>query len=253
VPEVTESFLDGAQYTRASIEAYEAVFGPDFLSPGGRDTATALIRRLALEPGRRVLDVGCGLGGSAFLMAREFGLRVDGIDLSRNMIAMAKERLAANGLAESVSLEHGDCLSLGRPGRYDAIYSRDVFLHIHDKTRLFEVLAACLRPGATLLFTDYCCCPRPWSKAFAAYVEERSYCLQTVDEYAALLEAAGFTGISAEDRTAEFVDILHRELAAMPERGLEPALLDELRASWQQKIDRATRGEQRWGLLAARR
>ena len=80
-------------------------------------------------------------------MARDFGLRVDGIDLSKNMLALARQKLEAHGLGDSVSLQWGDCLELDCEDRYDAIYSRDVFLHISDKAGLFRVLYAALRPG----------------------------------------------------------------------------------------------------------
>jgi phosphoethanolamine N-methyltransferase len=48
---------------------------------------------LNLKPGQKVLDVGCGIGGSAFYMARDFDVKVVGIDLSSNMISLAKEYL----------------------------------------------------------------------------------------------------------------------------------------------------------------
>lgn len=50
--------------------------------------------KLELEPGQRVLDVGCGTGGSAFFMARQYGVYVHGIDLSTNMISIAQDRLS---------------------------------------------------------------------------------------------------------------------------------------------------------------
>ncbi len=97
---VTQEFLDTGQYQRDGIEAYEAVFGRDFVSPGGKPMALSLISRLELGQGARVLDVGCGLGGSAFLMADKFGFKVDGIDLPTNMIAMAKEKLTHYNLED---------------------------------------------------------------------------------------------------------------------------------------------------------
>ncbi|MCP4979765.1 MAG: methyltransferase domain-containing protein, partial [Gammaproteobacteria bacterium] len=105
--QVTQDFLDSAQYLETSILQYESVYGQDFVSPGGREMALEMIARMALGPGAHVLDVGCGLGGSAFVMAREFGLKVDGIDLSRNMLALANRKLQTNGLAASVDLRWG--------------------------------------------------------------------------------------------------------------------------------------------------
>ena len=170
--EITQEFLDSTQYSTSSILQYEAVYGEDFVSPGGYELVVEHIGHLDLAPGSRVLDVGCGLGGSAFVMARQFCLYVDGIDLSKNMLVMANAKLSAYGLSDRVNLELGDCLELQRPEYYYAVYSRDVFLHIDDKTRLFSVLRAALLSGWKLFFTDYCCGEKPLGKEFSAYVED---------------------------------------------------------------------------------
>lgn len=251
--QVTQEFLDSSQYLEQSILQYELVYGEDFVSPGGAPLARELIAGMRLEPGARVLDVGCGLGGSAFLMAREFGLLVEGVDLSRNMLALAGRKLAAHGLSQSVDLQWGDCLELDRPGRYDAVYSRDVFLHIHDKSRLFAVLFESLRPGGKLLFTDYCCGAPPWADDFAAYVENRAYCLHTIDEYSGLIAQAGFERVSGEDITARFCAILEADLARIEVLELPADERDKLRSSWQQKLARSRAGDHRWGLFSARR
>ena len=249
--EVTQEFLDSEQYRTESILQYERVYGEDFVSPGGIDMARELISRLALAPSSRVLDVGCGLGGSAFVMAREFGLEVDGIDLSKNMLEIAKQKLAAHGLEGQVRLEWGDCLELDRENVYHAVYSRDVFLHIHDKTRLFGVLHAALRPGGRLLFSDYCCGPQPWGYEFADYVDGRGYDLHTPEAYAELIAAAGFRQAAGEDATARFVDLLRAELAQIEKLDIDPGARVKLAASWRQKLGRALGGDQRWGLFTA--
>lgn len=251
--QVTQDFLDSAQYRTESILLYENVYGEDFVSPGGRDMARELIGRMHLPPGSRVLDVGCGLGGSAFVMAREFEFRVDGIDLSKNMLEIARRKLEAHGLAERVDLEWGDCLELDRDDRYDAIYSRDVFLHIHDKKRLFTVLYGALCTGGQLLFTDYCCGPEPWADEFSDYVSDRGYDLHTPREYRDLLEAAGFSQVTGENISERFIEILEADLGRIDALELEASVRDKLVQSWQQKLERSRGGDHRWGLFTARK
>ncbi len=243
--------LDASQYATASILSYESVYGEDFVSPGGRDMARELIGQLALPPGSRVLDAGCGLGGSAFLMAREFGFLVDGIDLSRNMLTLAKTKLAAHGLRERVTLTRRDCLELDRVERYDAIYSRDVFLHIADKRRLFATLHAALRRGGKLLFTDYCCGEPPWRADFAEYVRRRGYVLHTLPAYAKLISAAGFEAVTYRDLTDRFIEILNADLETIASLRLDEAQREKLARSWRGKLERARSGDHRWGLFTA--
>jgi len=249
--QVTQDFLDSSQYLESSILQYERVYGEDFVSPGGREMAREMIGRMALAPDARVLDVGCGLGGSAFVMASEFGLQVDGIDLSRNMLVLANQKLSANGLSRSVNLQWGDCLELDRSDTYDAVYSRDVFLHIHDKDRLFEVLNASLRKGGKLLFTDYCCGPKPWDTEFNDYVEDRGYCLHTIQEYCELISGAGFTQVSGEDITTRFNEILQLDLECIDRLDLDETTRAKITLSWQQKLKRSLEGDHRWGVFSA--
>ena len=249
--EISQEFLDTAQYLTASILQYEAVYGEDFVSPGGYQIATELIRQLDLTADSRVLDVGCGLGGSAFVMAREFDLIVDGIDLSKNMLAIANDKLLAYGLSDRINFEWGDCLELNRAGYYDAVYSRDVFLHIENKAQLFSVLKASLRTGGQLLFTDYCCGQKPWSEAFSAYVEDRGYCLHTLPEYAELISKAGFKQVKYQDLTDRFINILQSDLKKIAGLAVSESDRNLLEQSWCQKLARSKAGNQRWGLLTA--
>lgn len=64
-----KEFFDHQQYSLKSILRYEKVFGDGFVSTGGSETTGEFIKSLELKPNMRVLDVGCGLGGAAFLMS----------------------------------------------------------------------------------------------------------------------------------------------------------------------------------------
>ena len=204
--------LDSNQYAAAEIRKYEAIYGRHFVSPGGEACARDCVTRLNLAPGDRVLDVGSGLGGSAFLMATDHGVRVHGIDLSANMVALANQKCREEGLEDLVSFEQADCLDLTVSRAYEAVYSRDVILHIEDKARLFQILREALVPRGRLLFTDYCRGECESSAEFDAYVAERGYCLFTVAEYRDCLRQAGLGAVHGEDWTARFIDIHRQEL-----------------------------------------
>jgi phosphoethanolamine N-methyltransferase len=250
---ITQETLDSSQYQIDTILGYELIYGQDFVSPGGYDLTVELLSRFELEACARVLDVGCGLGGSAFVMAREFGLQVDGIDLSKNMLSIAHQKLATNGLSNKVNLFWGDCLDLSTETTYDAIYSRDVFLHIHDKSRLFNVLYNLLNSGGQLLFSDYCAGEKPWSNAFSDYVDARNYDLHTVDDYANLVSAAGFEQVASEDATPRFAEILEFEAQRIQHLDITSEQRDKLEQSWHQKQLRAQASEQCWGIFSARK
>jgi phosphoethanolamine N-methyltransferase len=245
--------LDTGQYTPDEIRKYEAIYGRNFISPGGEATTREILGLVAFTPGMRVLDVGCGLGGAAFLMAQIYGAYVHGLDLSLNMLKIANKRCQEADLTHAVTFEHADILGYDRPEAYDLAHSRDVFLHIHDKVRLFMNIRRCLRPGGRVLFTDYLCRAGPKSAAFEAYIRSRHYDLCPLDEYRLLLEQAGFEVLLAQDRTAEFIAILERELEQLAASRLGAREQAALAQSWQDKIQRARDGEQRWGVFLGRK
>ena len=99
------------------------------------------VKELNLKPGMRVLDIGCGIGGSAFYMARNFGAEVLGIDLSNNMLDIANERKMEmeENVRNSVSFRYLDATTAVFPANsFDVVYSRDAIMHILDKEPLYE-------------------------------------------------------------------------------------------------------------------
>lgn len=108
--------------------------------------------------GKRVLDVGCGDGGNAMLMAR-FGARVTGIDISSRSIALCKRRAELDGIAESTRficspLETADLLE----GSFDIIWGDGVLHHlIPELDGVMRKLVSCARPGALFVFSEPVC------------------------------------------------------------------------------------------------
>jgi len=245
--------LDQGQYTPEEIRKYEMIYGRNFISPGGESTAREILSLVTLTPNMDVLDVGCGLGGAAFLLAQIFGARVHGIDLSRNMLELAQTRCQESQLTPTVTFEHADILHYQPLSHFDLVHSRDVFLHIHDKVGLLDAIWRCLRPGGLLLFSDYLCRAGAKSADFETYIRGRGYDLRTLEEYGALLEQVGFELLLAQDRTADFIEILERELGQLEGSWLAASERAALAQSWRDKLRRARAGEQRWGVCMARK
>ena len=87
-----------------------------------------LAAKLLLEPGQRVLDIGCGWGGLALYLARECGAMVTGLTLSVEQLKVAERRAADAGLADRVRFEL--CDYRAHVGRYDRIVSVGMFEHV---------------------------------------------------------------------------------------------------------------------------
>jgi cyclopropane-fatty-acyl-phospholipid synthase len=108
--------------------------------------------KLGLEPGMRVLDVGCGWGSFALHAAREHGARVVGITLSEPQAAEARERAAEAGVADRVEIRVQDYRELGAE-RFERIASIGMVEHVGavNIDEYMRRLAAALEPGGVLL------------------------------------------------------------------------------------------------------
>ncbi len=87
-----------------------------------------IARKLMLEPGSRVLDIGCGWGGLALDLASSSDAHVTGISLSEEQLARARTRAAESGMDEQVTFEFCDYRDVG--GKFDRIVSVGMFEHV---------------------------------------------------------------------------------------------------------------------------
>ena len=109
-------------------------------------------RKLALRPGMRLLDVGCGWGSLALHAAERYGVQVVGITLSAEQATLARKRVAEAGLTERIDIRVQDYRAV-EDGPFDAISSVGMAEHV-GRAKLpgyATALAALLRPGGRLL------------------------------------------------------------------------------------------------------
>lgn len=109
-------------------------------------------RKLGLEPGMRLLDVGCGWGGMAVHAAARHGVRAVGVTLSQAQAELAEKAVAEAGLADRVQILYQDYRDVS-DGPYDAISSIGMFEHVGlSQLRVyFGGIRRLLRPGGRLL------------------------------------------------------------------------------------------------------
>jgi len=154
-----------AHHYDVSNDFYRIVLGPSMTyscavwdNPDvGLESAQAakhelVCRKLGLEPGMRLLDVGCGWGSMAIHAAQHHGVHAVGVTLSRRQAELASKRVAEAGLSDRIEIRLQDYRDVD-DGPYDAISSIGMFEHVGLKMLrvYFDRLFSLLRPGGRLL------------------------------------------------------------------------------------------------------
>lgn len=108
-----------------------------------------ICRKLRLQPGQRMLDVGCGWGGLACWAAENYGVHVHGVTLSQAQLDHARARVRLLKLEDRVTLELKDYRAVDEPGGYDAIAQVEMFEHagFANHERHFNQMHRLLKPG----------------------------------------------------------------------------------------------------------
>jgi cyclopropane-fatty-acyl-phospholipid synthase len=166
--------------------------------------------KLCLDrPGLSVLDVGCGWGGMALTLARDYGATVTGITLSTEQMGAAKARAEAEGLADRVSFQLLDYRAVDR--RFDRIVSVGMFEHVgvfHYRA-FFDTVSRCLKPdGVALLHTigqwDGPGINNPW---ISKYIFPGAYC-PALSEVMPAIERSGLLTTDIEVLRLHYAETL---------------------------------------------
>jgi len=164
-----------------------------------------LAERAAIPDGARVLDIGCGIGGSAIWLAEKFRCDVTGMTISPVQARMASKRSAERRLDERVRFEIRDA-NRWLPGaeRFDVVWIMESSEHFPDKPDFFQRCARALKPGGTLAVCAWLRREgpmrdddRPLIAAIAKAMMSAS--LDTLCDYRQWMRDAGLTVTAAED------------------------------------------------------
>jgi MPBQ/MSBQ methyltransferase len=121
----------------------------------GREATVELAGRASLKPGLRVLDVGCGLGGSVRYLASEHQCQVVGIDLTKEYVDVANALADLVGLKHMVEFRQGSALDMPfDDSSFDVVWTEHVQMNIANKRAFYAEIARVLAPRGRLLFHD---------------------------------------------------------------------------------------------------
>jgi SAM-dependent methyltransferase len=239
-----DRFASFTMHKRLGIEAGEHTGErPDGCPTAGLEYVNDRVLAVAdLESGPRVLDAGCGFGGTIFHWQPRIGGRYEGVTLSRVQLAVAEREARRRGIAHicRFRLQSYD-EPLGHD--FDAVVAIESLIHSPDLDHTLSNLASTLRPGGVLLMLDdMATCDLDRQRPVEADLLRRHWgCARywTYDDYRGALDRAGLSLIREEDLSAlmrprreEILDhlertysFLHRGIPLAPVRTVVSAYL----------------------------
>jgi phosphoethanolamine N-methyltransferase len=207
------------EYTDNLIGFLEVVWGEGYLSPGGDEEVARVVEGLDLA-GKTLLDIGCGTGGIALLLAERHGAgHVVGVDIEAGVLAKATARAGLRGLASRVEFRRVAPGPLPfADGSFDVVFSKDAMIHIPDKEALFADVFRLLRPGGWFAAGDWLIGhdgePSAAMQHYLA-MEGLSFGMASPARYRRALEGAGFGEVRLVDRNPWYREAAARELAGL--------------------------------------
>lgn len=179
--------------------------------------ANALRPALPADADRaKVLDLGCGVGGTATWVAQALDVHVTGVTLSPAQVQLAQQRAEALGLASRVNFALGSFSAMPELPASHGAYAIESFVHADDAAGFFAMAARQLLPGARLVLCDDFLNPPHTAEANACVARfSRGWHLNTLlseEDACALAQSAGFRLVEVQDLSAHL-------------RGFHPLLL----------------------------
>ncbi len=200
---------------RASMQ-YTCAYFPEpgmSLEAAQRAKMDHVCRKLRLRPGQRVFEAGCGWGGFALHMAREYGVEVRAWNISREQVGFATERARAAGLGSRVTYIEDDYRNIR--GECDVFVSVGMLEHVGPENyRAFgEVINRCLAPRGFGLIHSI---GRNRPEVMNGWIERRIFPgaqPPSLSEMMAIFEPCGFSVLDVENLRLHYAETLRHWMA----------------------------------------
>ena len=206
-----------AEYDEHTVALLELIWGEGYMAPGGPGNVAKLLEGTA-PAGKRILDIGCGIGGPALEMVRTHGAQVVGIDLEAPLVARARRAARESGLHEHCAFR------VVTPGplpfadaSFDIVASAGAVTQTADKPALVREIRRVLRPGGQFRCYEWTGTGGELSDDMRYWLELEglTYEFSTLAGLGELLRDAGFDTVESIDASDWYRGEARRELALL--------------------------------------
>jgi cyclopropane fatty-acyl-phospholipid synthase-like methyltransferase len=203
---------DDSAWSPARLAAAELILGADCRSPFPTWHVLDMVKPLALDSSKTLLDLSAGMGEAARAITEKFGVWVTALDPSRVLAKEGMKRSTEADLAKKAPVQSYNTEALELPERaFDCVLAREVFYTVREKNRLYEVIFNTMKSAGEMVFTDYVLRePGLDTPDLRAWMESEPVTphLWTKDQHIHALRRLIFEVRTAEDVTAPYRDMI---------------------------------------------
>lgn len=250
------------EYHENMITMLELIWGDGYMAPGGPGNVARMLQGLETRD-KRILDIGCGIGGPALEMARSFGAKVVGIDLEAPLIERARSAARRMGLEKQCDFQTVEAGPLPfADASFDIVVTSGAITQTKDKAGVFRECFRVLHPGGNLSCYDWMKSDAPYSDDMLHWfkVEGLTYALETLADYESHFKACGFIDVAVEDASSWYREEARREYGLIKGE-LYPRMIellghkdaDHFVENWRALVVVCDQGEMRQGYCRGRR
>jgi cyclopropane fatty-acyl-phospholipid synthase-like methyltransferase len=213
-PERIYNELDSAGYKKGMPLKVEDVSAFDQYHYFGTDSIDDAVKILKIDSGKKIIDIGSGIGGPARYLAAKTGCHVTAVELQPDLNSIACSLTESCSLSGYVSHLCADILDFPeKGGNFDALVSWLSFLHIPDRSALLKKCFKILKPDGKIFIEDFCK-RGEFSQEEAVILCNDVQCpyLPTPEEYKKQLMENNFTEVELIDKTDCWKDFVRGRL-----------------------------------------